>query len=121
MAEVGIEKIEGRAENPRLNVVFVHGLGGDARKTWLYEQRRAESRFRLKLFRGAVKQEIETKSCFWPEWLAEDMSGLAVYSLDYPADRMGWNAGWPIEAAAVAVLDRLMKNPNLRKSDAPIV
>jgi hypothetical protein len=70
MAEVGIEKIEVSAENPRLNVVFVHGLGGDARKTWLYEQRRAESRFGLKWFRGAGKQEIETKSCFWPEWLA---------------------------------------------------
>ena len=50
MAEVTIERIQGSAENPLLNVVFVHGLGGDARKTWLY------------------KQDIKAGSRFWPGW-----------------------------------------------------
>ncbi len=102
MAEVTVQRIGGGADNPRLNVVFVHGLGGDADKTWRF-------------------QASKTESAFWPEWLAEDFNGLAVYSVGYPADKMGWNSGWPIEEAAVAVLDRLMKNPDLLKSNAPIV
>jgi len=88
MPEAAIEKIKGSAENPRLNAVFVHGLGGNARNTWLYEH----SRSWIEWAQGERKQ-----SCFWPEWLVEDHSGLAVYALGYPADKMGWNSGWPIE------------------------
>jgi hypothetical protein len=42
----------------RLNVVFVHGLGGDAWKTW------------------ALDGEEEN---FWPKHLAGAVSGLGVY------------------------------------------
>jgi len=120
MAEVTVEKIRG-AEDPRINVVFVHGLGGDARRTWLYEKKpRARNWLSRKLF-GPAQDAAEAKTFFWPEWLAGRREDCAVYLVDYPADKMGWNAGWPIEDAAVAVLDRLMKNPSLRKSGAPIV
>jgi hypothetical protein len=111
MAEVTIERIQGSAENPLLNVVFMHGLGGDARKTWFYKQGKAGNRFWPGWFRGpgSVKLETETKSCFWPEWLAQDRPGFAIYLVGYPADKMGWNTGWAIELGAVALLDRLLE------------
>jgi hypothetical protein len=42
------------------NVVFFHGLGGDARATW---------------------QVTKDESSFWPAWLAQDIEGLSVYSV----------------------------------------
>jgi len=122
MAEVSIERVANSAENPRLNVVFMHGLGSDAHGAWAYEEKeKTKRRSPLNLFRQTASSEDEPKRLFWPEWLGEDMPGAAVYLVDYPANKMGWNVGWPIEEASVAVLDRLMKNPALRKSDAPIV
>jgi len=117
MAEVAVQKIAGAA-NPRLAVVFVHGLGGDARGTWTFEKKAREPG-RIGRFLG--QKPSPAASAFWPEWLAADVSGVEVYCVGYPADKMGWNAGWPIEEAAIAVLDRLMNNAGLRKSDAPIV
>jgi pimeloyl-ACP methyl ester carboxylesterase len=103
MAELKVKPISGDCANPRLSVIFVHGLGGDAVGTWCYE--------------GG-----EDGGYFWPRGLAEDMSGLAVYSLGYPADKASWGSGWPIAEAAVAVLERLMSNRALRASgDTPIV
>ncbi len=103
MAELKVKPINGDCVNPRLNVVFVHGLDGDAVGTWCYE--------------GG-----EDDGYFWPRGLAKDMAGLAVYSLGYPADKASWGSGWPIAEAAVAVLERLMSNRALRASgDTPIV
>ena len=50
----------------KLNAVFMHGLGGDWRGTW------------------------EGKGAFWLEWLARDIDGLGVYSLDYDASKTTW-------------------------------
>lgn len=102
MTEVKLKVVNDGCANPRLSVIFMHGLGGDPVETWC--------------FRGS-----EDGDNFWPRWLAEDMPGLAVYSAGYPADKMGWNEGWPIEEAAVAVLDRLMNNPSIRSTETPIV
>lgn len=68
MPEVTINRIEGSAADPRLNVLFVHGLGGDPVSTWCYEGGLADG-------------------YFWPRWLAEDITGLAVYSVGYPAEK----------------------------------
>ncbi len=46
-------------EEPRASVVFVHGLGGHPYDTW---RRRPDQ-------------------SFWPLWLAEDIKGVAVYTL----------------------------------------
>jgi hypothetical protein len=57
-------KIAEATGEKRANTVFFHGLGGDARGTW-----RAAS----------------DEASFWPAWLAQDIQGLCVYSVDYEA------------------------------------
>ena len=58
--------------NVLANVVFVHGLGGDARETW-----------------QADKNNPDT---FWPDWLHEDLKSargaapVGVWSIGYPAE-----------------------------------
>jgi pimeloyl-ACP methyl ester carboxylesterase len=39
MRGVEIERVAGSADDPRLNIVFVHGLGSGARSAWAFEQR----------------------------------------------------------------------------------
>ncbi len=82
---------------PRLNIIFVHGLGGDPISTWCHE--------------GGVDD-----GHFWLKGIAEEIEGAAVYTLGYPADKAAWNTGWPIERAATAVLDKLMSSRELRKA-----
>ncbi|RDE50730.1 MAG: TIR domain-containing protein [Candidatus Accumulibacter meliphilus] len=52
-----------------LDVVFVHGLGGDKLNTW---------------------QASTAAESFWPAWLAEDLPNVAVYSLGYEASPSAW-------------------------------
>lgn len=57
----GLLKIS-EPRNVAVNVIFVHGLTGDPYETWTND-----------------------KGEFWPEWLSEDIDGLRVFSLGYPA------------------------------------
>lgn len=52
-----------------LDVVFVHGLGGDKRETW---------------------QSDKDAESFWPAWLSEDIPGIAVHTLGYDASPSVW-------------------------------
>src|SRR6476659_11012472 len=54
---------------PHTNVIFVHGLGGHVYGTW----------------RRGVDD-----GTFWPLWLAQDLEGIAVYSLAYDAPASNW-------------------------------
>ncbi|WP_181772859.1 FxSxx-COOH system tetratricopeptide repeat protein [Amycolatopsis pittospori] len=70
-------------ESAVLDVVFLHGLDGDARKSW-------------------------TGRSFWPEWLAEDFARVAVWSVGYEA----WSTGWrgtamPMQDRAINLMARL--------------
>lgn len=61
-----------------LDVVFVHGLDGDARRSW----------------------SREDPGSWWPAWLAEDVPGVAVWSVGYDA----WSSGW--RGRALSMPDR---------------
>lgn len=68
-----------------VDVVFLHGLDGDPWKSW-----------------------TAGKTGFWPKWLAEDVSGAAVWSVGYEA----WSSGWrghamPMEDRTINVLASL--------------
>jgi hypothetical protein len=63
-----------------LDVVFLHGLDGDARRTW----------------------SSEDPASFWPLWLAEEVAGAAVWTIGYSA----WSSGW--RGRSMSVPDRAL-------------
>jgi tetratricopeptide (TPR) repeat protein len=79
------------------NVVFFHGLGGDARATW---------------------QATKDESSFWPSWLAQDIEGLSVYSMGYEAPVSNWH-GSAMELAdrAANALNSLLVKPDLETGE----
>jgi tetratricopeptide (TPR) repeat protein len=92
-------KIAGWSAGARLNVVFVHGLGGHPYGTW---RRGAEG------------------SAFWPEWLARDIPGLAAWTLAYDAPPTNWlGTAMPIQDRAKNVLECVLGRGELR--GAPLV
>lgn len=54
-------------DTPVIDVVFVHGLTGDAMQTW----------------------SNEASNGFWPAWLHSELEKISVYSLGYPASVFG--------------------------------
>ncbi|NEQ80814.1 MAG: hypothetical protein F6K26_11345 [Moorea sp. SIO2I5] len=72
------------------DVVFVHGLGGDARSTW----------------HPKGKQDDDD---FWPVWLGQDQLGLNIWSFGYQAEATNWksNSSMPLFDQASNLLDWL--------------
>jgi pimeloyl-ACP methyl ester carboxylesterase len=69
------------------DIVFVHGLNGDARSTWQPE--------------GQPER-------FWPAWLCEDVPGVGVWSVGYPISSFGWKGStMALADRAVNILDLL--------------
>ena len=92
-------KVAGWSAGVRLNVVFVHGLGGHAYGTW---------------------QCSTDGSTFWPAWLAHDIPGLAAWTLAYEAPPTNWlGTAMPIQDRAKNVLECLLGCRELR--GAPLV
>jgi hypothetical protein len=92
-------KVAGWEGATRLNVVFVHGLGGHAYDTW--------------------RRGPGTES-FWPDWLSRDIPGLSAWVLAYDAPPSNWlGTGMPIQDRAKNVLEYLLGARELK--DAPLV
>jgi pimeloyl-ACP methyl ester carboxylesterase len=92
-------KVADWTEGARLNVVFVHGLGGNAYDTWR---------------RGA------DDDTFWPVWLARQIPGLAAWTIAYDAALTNWSGtAMPIQDRAKNVLECLLGRREL--SGAPLV
>ena len=82
-----VEFAVSRTEPRVLDVVLIHGLGGNRIATW--------------------QATADPKTC-WPKWLAEDLPDCGVYSVDYaasPVNQVGHSM--PIQERAVNVLERL--------------
>ena len=74
-----------RPENCIGDVIFVHGLDGDATKTWQHD-----------------------RDSFWPNWLAQDLQRIAFWSLDYDVSAVRWRGhAMPLADRATNVLHLL--------------
>ncbi|MDN7176988.1 alpha/beta fold hydrolase [Caballeronia sp. SEWSISQ10-4 2] len=93
-ARRGLQEIAGCDEDARaLDIVFVHGLGGDAWTTWM-----------------ADPGDIGT---FWPYWVAADLPKLGLWTLGYAASGSKWqDESMPLADRGNQVLD-LLSNEGL--------
>lgn len=77
----------------RPHVIFVHGLGGHPRETWM--------------------ANVADAASLWPCWIGEELD-CATWVLGYDAELSGWKDGaMPLPAQGVAVLDCLSSEPAL--------
>ncbi|MGH7515004.1 MAG: esterase/lipase family protein [Gemmatimonadales bacterium] len=84
-----------------LHVIFVHGLGGHVRHTWMYDPKDA--------------------STLWPRWVGEDLQ-YPVWLLEYDAALSGWSASaMPLSRQGATVLDLLAAEPRLRSGRLVLV
>lgn len=83
---LGINHVSGKDNKDcKLDIVFIHGLGGDALKTW-----------------------GEDKETFWPSWLGEEFADIAVWSIGYDATPSAWlRDTMPMEERALNILTDL--------------
>lgn len=93
MSELSISALSEADNGQRLvDVIFVHGLGGDAITTWHTEDRPEN---------------------FWPKWLAEDHPEAAVWTIGYPAKVTKWSgkgSGMALPDRGKQVLDYLISS-----------
>lgn len=77
-------------------IIFIHGLGGDARETWMQDKNNEET--------------------LWPKWLADE-AGLkcSVFLLGYDAALSKWkDSAMPLPNQGDAALELLSSEPQLR-------
>lgn len=86
--ESRVEKIANCDKPERIgDVIFVHGLDGDAKTTWHYPK---------------------NPDAFWPGWLGKDIPQVGVWSLGYPASALAWKGHtMPLVDRATSTLDLL--------------
>ncbi len=58
-------------QNRKADIIFVHGLGGDARGTWHPQGKKDDNNF-------------------WPMWLGEDFDDCGIWSINYQVEPTKW-------------------------------
>ncbi len=88
----GLQSVAGTANAQReADIVFVHGLGGDWRSTWMHDK--------------------ADDATFWPQWLAQEFPQFGVWSFGYAADVSAWQAqSMPLADRGNAVLEELLND-----------
>ncbi len=83
------------------HIIFVHGLGGDLYDTW----------------RSVLDSQV-----YWPKWLAEDVEGLAVWTVGYEAAVSRWRgSAMHLTDRATNVLERILREPRLETGEITLV
>lgn len=84
----GVNPVAGCDNRHReLDVVFVHGLGGDAFETWMIDAQ---------------------PESFWPKWVHEQLPEVGVWTIAYEAEKTKWTGdALALPDRATDVLDRL--------------
>jgi CRP-like cAMP-binding protein len=84
----GLLKISGCDDPDRsADVIFVHGLDGDAISTW------------------HPKGDVDS---FWPKWLGEELPAVGIWSLGYAVSSSAWKGStMPLYDRAINTLDKL--------------
>jgi pimeloyl-ACP methyl ester carboxylesterase len=97
-----LRPFSGVSSKTRCHVIFIHGLDGDAIKTWEVGKRKSKA--------------------MWPLWLEDDVNGLRTWTVGYPASSNAWRSGaTPILDRGNSILNRLMLEPDLRSGTIVIV
>lgn len=83
------------------HVVFVHGLGGDYRDTWMG---------------GIQRQE------FWPEWLSDDVPGLCIWSIEYDSAAVSrTDAGMQFQDLAENIFDAFLLHKDILSKEIILI
>jgi CHAT domain len=84
----GLRKISTCEDTHRCgDLIFVHGLSGDARSTWLSQ---------------------DHGDGFWPAWLGEDLPGISIWTLGYDVSSLPWkDKSMPLASRATNLLHHL--------------
>ena len=84
------------------HVIFVHGLSQNSRKTWTTRR---------------TKPPI-----LWPKWLADDISGVGLWLIEYAAAKTNWTGyGMPLTDRADNILARLLAEKRLEGGELVFV
>ena len=85
---IGVVKLGGGEPSVQsAEIIFVHGLNGDARTTW---------------------ECNPDKHFFWPEWLGQQLPEVGVFSIDYDAFASEWlGVSMPLEDRAKNLLEEM--------------
>lgn len=99
MAElIAIAGVDGDVNS---HVIFFHGLGGHPHSTW--------------------RALTEPKVC-WPQWLAEDVEGLAVWTVGYDAAVSRWRgSAMHLPDRATNLLERILLEPKLKTGEIILI
>ena len=69
-ADNSLIKFKKKNSKTILDVIFIHGIGGDKTLTWHPE---------------------EKSNCYLPQWLSDDFNNISIWTLGYPANITNWN------------------------------